>query len=481
MEWKRLAVLILICVSSLIFIVCIFVPREATVSKEASEIQLPMKAWSDAKLTEWAKADLFSDFNATDFKTFSYRLRKFKELFTFYEQSVPVNSKDHEYEGLGMLDDLEALLFPWLKHFYSTSLQLKRSFNGRGIVIATGSHHFKMAVFLIRTIREMGSELPICIAHAGEQDLKVKELFYLYSLQVTQLDISQYIDTAQLHLKGWQIKPFAVLFAPFKEVILMDADVVFLQKPDLLFEDEGYKENHSIFFRDRTLFDKDWQKTVWLDTNLPTPLSEQVKQTRMYRQISGHELESGVVVMNKEHRLFSLLAACKLNCPLERDQSTYKIFYGDKETYWVGTEMVGESYAVLWERAGVIGQAKNLQKAREEREAIEAKEQNRKRNKLKRTKESDSAVVCGRIAHFDRQGKPLWFNGGIVENKHDEQARNYLTQFTHYAHEGVWEFAISCILNSTAIETSQEMQNRLKQFGNLWRPKISTIEIFDEQ
>lgn len=441
-----------------------------------STVPCPLSKWEHETVYEWARDDLTITKNLTDFKDFSLKLRKFKTLFQHYEANIAPSTKDDRYDGMEILGEMEMNMFPWAQHYYSTLLQMKRSFNGAGIVIPTGSTHFKMAVFLVKTIRKLGCTLPISIAHGGNNDLKPQELFYLYQLRVNHLDVSQYVDVKMLQLKGWQIKPFALLVAPYSEVILMDADVVLMKNPEDLLRDPGYLEHHAIFFRDRTLFDKDWKKTLWLDENLPLPLSDAVKETRMYRQISGHEQESGIVVMNKKERMFSLMAACKLNGKIERDRVIYKEFYGDKETFWIGVEMAGESYSTLWPRAGVIGSTFDLNMARYDKQLQEAKREKKKYPKKPKRK-GGPGVACGRIAHFDRSGEPLWFNGGIVLDKGDDEKRNYLNTFTHYAHEGTWEFNIGCIIDAEPLPLPTNTTKVLKEMGQLWRPKINLIDL----
>lgn len=446
------------------------------VSEADKSIMSTLQQWGREQVYEWGRAELTHLKNITDFKDFSLKLRHLKTLFNHYEASVDANSSDAEYKEMPVIGEMEELMFPWALKYYSTLFQMKRSFNGPGIVIPTGSHHFRMAVFLVKTLRELGCTLPISIAHGGQDDLKPQELFYLYQLRVSALDVSQYVDTQSLELKGWQIKPFAMLVAPYAEVILMDADVVLMQNPEMILQDEGYREHGAVFFRDRTLFDKDWKKTRWLEENLPQPLSEQVKETRMYRQLSGHEQESGIVVINKDKCMFTLLAACKLNGKIERDEVVYREFYGDKETFWIGAAMANETYTTLWPRAGVIGHMHDLPMIRYEKALEEAKRDKKPRPKKPKAGKGP-AVVCGRITHFDRRGEPLWFNGGIVLDKGDESKRDYLNTFTHYAHEGKWEFLTGCIIDEAPIELPTNTSNILKALGKSWRPKINLVDI----
>jgi hypothetical protein len=407
-------------------------------------------------LYERGRGTLLAPLNATDFKSFALRLRFYKSLLQRYEAAWEGSCQDMVYPGSKVIYELERTLFPWLHYGHPTVQHLKASFNGPGIVIPTGSHHLRHAVFLIRSLRQLGCTLPICVAYAGEgKDLKLAEIAYLRGMHVYTMDVTRLVDAKMLELTGWQIKPFAALVAPFAQVILIDADVVVLKDPAGILETPVFREHGCVIFRDRTLFDKDVKKPAWLEAHIPAPLSEALLSTRMYKTVSAHEQESGVVVIDKGRCLMGLLAACKLNAKEERDRVTYKEFYGDKETFWIGMEMAGDGYGVLWERAGVIGQETNSTKI--------------KGNKRGRP------VVCGRILHFDEAGLPLWFNGGIVEDKRDEERGKYLVRFSHYAHEGRWEFVGSCVLDSPSVALNQTVLDTLARFGALWRPRINLL------
>jgi hypothetical protein len=142
--------------------------------------------------------------------------------------------------------------------------------------------------------------------------------------------LEDYVGKYYTRFGGWAMKPFAMLASKFTELIMMDADVFFLQEPSILFENEGYKTTGSLFFYDRTLF-ANWEKGPdWLRSFLPT-MSPLVPKTRWFKGTSSHEQESGVVVMDKKKSLLGLLSTCKLNGITERDEVVYKHVHGDKE------------------------------------------------------------------------------------------------------------------------------------------------------
>jgi hypothetical protein len=59
---------------------------------------------------------------------------------------------------------------------------------------------------------------------------------------------------AEKRLKSWFCKSAALIISPFNETMVVDLDVIFFKKPDLLFESSAYRRTHSLFFRDRIAF-----------------------------------------------------------------------------------------------------------------------------------------------------------------------------------------------------------------------------------
>jgi len=319
------------------------------------------------------------------------------------------------YPHLPQLYDFEKSLFPWTPGEYRSILDFRNSFSGRGLVVPCGKFHFQYLVHFIKTVRFLGSELPILVAYAGEDDLPSSYRNYLSKLNmnVNTLDVYKFIKDNTI--SGWSVKPYALLVAPFEEVILCDADTVWMQRPEVLFDDIGYKTHKALIFRDRSLFAGHEDETNWLDANLPLPLSDRVLNSRMYKKLTAHEQESGASVYNKREHLFGVLASSKLMGKIERE-AFYKVFHGDKESFWIGLEMANESYTDTRPWAGNVGW-------------------------LRKNPRTEEMEVCGHMAHFDRKGSLLWFNGGILHDKIFDGPK--LGNFTHYAYAGEadsWSF-----------------------------------------
>lgn len=272
-----------------------------------------------------------------DFVSMTAAQRLFKSLFQYFDKIITIQpnaTADPKYKDTWELyQRLESTLYPWIHPYWENAFHINNQTQGQGIVLCVGNNQFQYAATTIRTLREvLHSTLPIEVFYIRENDLSPKRQLYLQTefTNLTLRKLDDYIGEYYTRFGGWAMKPFALLASHFSEVIMMDADVFFLQEPSLLFADLGYQAAGSLFFYDRTLF-PNWEKGPdWLRSFLPT-FSPLVEKTRWFRGLSSHEQESGVIVMDKRKSLLGLLSTCKLNGKNERDQVVYKHVHGDKE------------------------------------------------------------------------------------------------------------------------------------------------------
>ncbi|KAF9209062.1 hypothetical protein BGZ49_006471 [Haplosporangium sp. Z 27] len=293
---------------------------------------------------------------------------------------------------------LEKRLYPWVQYGRRSSFSLHRKFSGKGLIFCAGNGQFEFVVTTIQAIRSrLKSELPIQVFHMGEGDLSSDRQKYLRDMTsgVETVDVTQILDNNYMRLGGWAIKPFAMLASKFEEVMFIDADAYFLQDPASLFEDPGYLATGALFFFDRTLFPDQSQGSDWIKSFLPI-MSSFPPTSRLFNYLTAHEQESGVVLINKRTRFTGLLSVCKMNDKWERDLHSYKVFHGDKETFWIGFEVVQDPYAFMRNYGGVIGELRP----------------------------DNPQSVCGAQLHQDHQGRPLWWNGGLYRNKNAGVTRN---------------------------------------------------------
>ena len=201
-------------------------------------------------------------------------------------------------------------------------------------MLTAGDEQAPYLLASIPSFRKLGCNLPIEIMYLGDSDLSEDFRAELEALdEVYTRDLSQMVNDEGWKLAGWAGKPFTILFSSFREVIFIDADSLFFHNPEMLFDDPEYQRTGALFFRDRLIMPE--SKKRWLQAILPKPISKQVRQSRMWTGDSGHQQESGVVVVDKWKHFVALLLVSRMNGP-DRDGNKdegkigiYDMVYGE--------------------------------------------------------------------------------------------------------------------------------------------------------
>lgn len=393
------------------------------------------KMSSDSRkfLNNYAQSKLNQEFDSQDYSEFGLRVRLFSKLF---------KNQLEKPCGCSIYTLLEKQLFgSWLANTLALDLYHRSMKTESGIVIAVGNKYVRFACHTIKVIREIyKSSLPIEVFYNGPEDLSPDSIEMFDSMpMVKSVNLKKFVS---IDLVEWDIKPFAILFSSFKNVILMDADSIFMQNPEILLEDEGYKRTGAIFFRDRTLFPGDFEKSRWVSRLVPEPHSPSLRTNRIFLGQSIYELEAGVVVMDKSRHFVGLLTICSINLPKSKEQIRLET-YGEKETFWIGLELVEEVYEFFPQKPGSLGQTF-----------------------VGDVKHEKQQMVCGHLAHFDRRGELFWFNDGIVANKRDPEWANDLADLQYVAKEGEWTPYLCIYGNITAL--TPEQLNRIEEIKKLF-------------
>lgn len=219
---------------------------------------------------------------------------------------------------------LAGLLFPWTGPYFASHMALHASIHrgGRGIVLSGNDGQTPFLLTGIKTIRELGCELPIEVMYLGDEDLSEDSRADLEAIPgVVTRDLAQMVSDEGWKLAGWAGKPFAILLSSFREAIFIDADALFFVSPETLFEEPSYQKTGALFFRDRLVSPE--SKKRWLQSILPKPVSKSVRSSRLWTGESGHQQESGVVVVDKWRHFIPLLLVTRMNGP-DRDGNEEK-------------------------------------------------------------------------------------------------------------------------------------------------------------
>ncbi|KAL5355817.1 mannosyltransferase putative-domain-containing protein [Aspergillus floccosus] len=322
----------------------------------------------------------------------------------------------HTYEAYrSLVTRLASQLFPWTAPYFADHMALHGSFYSgqRGLVFTASDNQAPYMITSIRAMRRLGCKLPVEVMYLGDNDLSEDFRERLESIpEVLTRDLSQMVLEDGWTLAGWAAKPFAILLSSFREVAFVDADALFVRDPATLFEDDEYAAEGALFFKDRLMMPE--SKKKWLQKILPRPISRKARETRLWKGESAHMQESGVVVVDKWRHFVALMLVSRLNGP-DRDGDKdkgkvgmYDMVYGDKETFWLGWELAGDSgYAFHNGSAALVGAATSSDKR--DVQSTETPEQEAFLGKMS---------ICGpQLLHLDRDDRPLWFNGWLQHNK----------------------------------------------------------------
>lgn len=336
-----------------------------------------------------------------------------KQLGQWLSQAETLSpTSQYRQELLSVTETAAQPLFPFLQkpgrnHKSTTPLSdLRQSFQkgSRGIVIPVGGgdQSVRFAGHLVVSIRKvLGCKLPIQIAYAGDTDLPKESRDKILRLDgvtdVEFLDILTVFDDTTLKLVGggWAIKAFALLGSKFEEAILLDADAVFIQKPEILFEQRAYIEKGAYLFHDRLLWQHGFRdRHDWWKDQIKEP-SPEMNNSLVWTEDYAEECDSGVVVVNKARIdiLVGLLHVAWQNTHDVREEVTYRLGHGDKESWWLGLELAGSSYEFEAHYGSILGWPDQS------------------------SKEKVTRVCSFVIAHTDENDKLIWYNGSLLKNK----------------------------------------------------------------
>lgn len=353
------------------------------------------------------------------------RAKKAREWVKFLDNAP---KSENIKPTLEKVEGVIASLFPFIQHSpkrpdsKTPFSDLRSSIvpGTRGFVIPTGKGTMRYATHLIGSLQNvLYSNMTIQVVYAGDEDLPSADREKLQSRfkGIEFLDVLSVVDdtTLQLVKGGWAIKAFAALYAPFEEVILSDADSVFVQVPETLFLDPSYEQTGALLFHDRLLWQHSFaDRHEWWKSQIHEP-SAALNKSLVWTEDYAEEGDSGVVVIDKSRLdvLMGLLHVAWQNTYDVREEVSYKITYGDKETWWFGFELSGATYAFEKHYGSMVGWFKD------------------------KVNDSIERICSFVIGHVDLRDDLIWYNGGLLKNKKVDPKEFGLP--THTLVDGTWE------------------------------------------
>ena len=189
------------------------------------------------------------------------------------------------------------------------------------------------SVIAVRNV--LKSNIPIEVMFAGDNDLHPRRQRAIETLgdNIVAVDILNIFDENIVGLKGggWAIKPFAALASSFQQIIIADADAVFLQPPEAVFSQPAYHETGTLFFHDRIIPGRDDWHVWWHSVMACRNVSSEHMKSSWWHNATMYEMESGVVAFDKNNRsvLLGLLFVAWMNTRSIREITTYVYSHGE--------------------------------------------------------------------------------------------------------------------------------------------------------
>jgi ADP-heptose:LPS heptosyltransferase len=218
------------------------------------------------------------------------------------------------------------------ERFIETIPAYPARYDGRGIVVCGGgAKYFTNFWVCVNMLRRLGCALPVQFWHLGEKEMdgRMKEL--VEPLGVECVDATRVRKKFPVRiLRGWELKSYAILHSPFREVLLLDADNVPVVKPDFLFTTPEYVATGAIFWPDFMRGKDKHNLAMWRSFGLRVP--------------AELEFESGQIVVDKRRCWQALCLSLWIN---ENSDFFYRYLHGDKETFHLAFRKLKMSYSLI--------------------------------------------------------------------------------------------------------------------------------------
>lgn len=187
---------------------------------------------------------------------------------------------------------------------------------------------FANAWVCIQMLRRLGCSLPIQLWHFGDCELDSRMRGLVAPLGVECVDAHEQQRHCPARLDHiWALKPYALLYCPFREALLLDADNVPVANPEFLFDTPQFRRAAAVLWPNRGRLRRG--QSAWNLFGVP------------YRD--EPEVESGQVLVDKERCWRAMNLCLWYN---QQSELFYRHVHGDKETFHLAFRKLNVPYAM---------------------------------------------------------------------------------------------------------------------------------------
>lgn len=270
------------------------------------------------------------------------------------------------------------------KHFYKTL----PNFNSRGIVLIVSDHNVLRGALSIVTLRRNGCQLPIAIPYTNSSLRNEHQQMLSELTGVTLMNLK----SLPFPIEHSKIRVYGLIYSPFKEVLLIEADLLFARNPEHLFESSGFVETGALFWKDRYSQKLGSQKiSDWTRRLIPYRKGD----NRILNRDAGDYQSGSLLLFDKSRHLKTLE---KLAVLMKEWGERYSYTPDIKESFWIASEIAKEPYAFVQFYPGAIG-------------------------------EMYGNLLWGHNLHLDPHGEILAWDGSLFNSSENDK----ITDFSHFA------------------------------------------------
>jgi len=227
-----------------------------------------------------------------------------------------------------------------INEFRTKIPKFKNNRDQKGIIICANDTYFASVIVCIDNIYKYNTNIKIEWYYCGNElfDFQKKYVIDKYKNVnlINCLDIipSWFPETiTQKQIKGFMIKPFSLMITNFSEALLLDADNIPLIDVENLFNNPDYIKYHNIFWPDINYQSDECKKRM-------LPLGKDVYKS-FNIDVPQKLTDSGQILININKCWDAICVSYFINYNYE---IFYKLFFGDKDIYYVAFQLTKKFY-----------------------------------------------------------------------------------------------------------------------------------------